>query len=112
MAGGFTLVTFGILNARRGTPLHLVPLGATPFTAAVDTRAGRVFVGTTQGVSVLDVTSSRVPRTLDERGSADSLAVDSGSGRLMAASGNGSVRIFDTRTGLLMHTTLLPSRAS
>jgi len=100
--------TVSVLALAGGALLRTTAVGLNPQAVAVDTATRRVFVGTIQGVSVLDATSGQVPRSLDVGGTADSQAVDSGSGRLMVTSGNGSLRVFDTRTGLLAHMIPLP----
>src|ERR671936_1849328 len=111
--------TGGVLKLVRGQVAPLAMAPGMPLAVAVDERANRVIVvGDAAGgtVSVLDATSGR----LVHRGVigmvliGQSLAVDEAAGRAFVITANlaadkGSVHVFDSHSGRLLHTIALPT---
>ncbi len=119
--GGTSNGTVSILDSATGRVLGRTPVGrlALPVTPVVDTRTGRVFVandgGGTGSVSVLDVRSGALLRTVTVGPHPFAMAVDGRSGRVFVTSlgamdatgyltGPGSVSVLDARSGTLLRT--------
>lgn len=120
--------TLSLLDARSGALLRTVPLGQHPTALALDEAAGRVFTlnttlttataalpyPATVGVatlSVLDLHTGALLRTVPAGASPTVLAVDEPGGRLVvASSGDDTVRLLDARTGQVLRTVALNGR--
>lgn len=110
-----SVLTFDARTLRllRSVPIDSGGAGGAP-DYAVDSRQGRVFVATLQGVTVLSSSTGSVIQTLDLGESERSIVLDEATGRLFVGNGGGcrgggapgNVTVLNSGTGRIVRTVL------
>lgn len=106
-----------IIDTRTGRWLGQTVVSGLPLGVAVDSQAGRIFVpatGTSGSLNVLDARTGHIMRVIplssDISGATITVDVESGRAFLASADATGAratVRVFDTRSALLLRTLTL-----
>lgn len=83
--------------------VHTIALGTSLDALTVATRAGQVFISTHAGMTILDIRTGVILRTVPRGQSLTILGTDEHAERILAID-RASVRVFDARTGAVLHT--------
>ena len=99
--------TVDVVDGRTNNLLTVVPVGAFSLSAAVDPSTNLVYVGTTNGITVINSNSNEVVANLLPGTSIFQIYADACTCRILAAD-NDNIYVIDSRTGALLDTMTLP----